>query len=87
MKYETNVFGLLTFSVLVVSARDRIINKERNNDGEGKFVIIWDWMISGNRYFVKSCPLPLKKSWNSQIIQSRLFDYSKESVFAKLLSD
>ena len=41
MKYQTNVFGLLTFSVLVVSAsRDRIINKERNNDGEGKFVII-----------------------------------------------
>ena len=40
MKYQTNVFGLLIFSVLVVSARDRIINKERNNDGEGKFVII-----------------------------------------------
>lgn len=59
MKYQANVFGLLIFSVLVVSAsRDRNINRERNNDGEGKFVIIKNWMPSGNRYLVKSCPLP-----------------------------
>ena len=39
MKYQTNVFGLLTFYVLVVSdARNINNNKERNNDGEGKFV-------------------------------------------------
>ena len=40
MKYQTNVFGLLVFSVLVVSARNRNNAKERHNDGEGKFVII-----------------------------------------------